>query len=220
MKRRIAPFALVCLLLTSLVLTGCSEESKPAFTRYTLTPQCGVVPLDVEGYAVTSGGNESGDPTGGNANLDIQWTFGDGGTGSTSISYHRYLEPGLFDVMITASDSDGNQAEPIRTQVLVLADSLTLAVESNFPDGQFTTTDTLRLGFDAGTCGIDPTNAGDYSSLSFEWQVTGPIDVVFSARFPEIVLNTPGDYAIRLAVNYPTWAVWRDEILNFTVTGP
>ncbi len=69
------------------VVVGCVDESKPTFTRVRVTPQCGVVPMDVEGYAILSGGNETGDPLGGNNNLEVKWAFGDGGTGNTSISY-------------------------------------------------------------------------------------------------------------------------------------
>ena len=91
MKR--AFLLLVMALLLLAVATGCNDdESKPAFTRLRVSPDCGVIPLDVEGYAVLSGGDESGDPMGGNNSLEIDWDFGDGGTGSTTIAYHRYTE--------------------------------------------------------------------------------------------------------------------------------
>ena len=133
MKR--ACMLLVPALLLLAVATGCNDdESKPAFTRLRVTPECGVIPMDVEGYAVLSGGNESGDPMGGNNSLEIQWDFGDGGSGNTTIAYHRYYTSGEHTVSVTGRDPDGNFTTA-KIQVTAFADSLIMQAGSNFPDG-------------------------------------------------------------------------------------
>ena len=218
--KRLAAIALVCLMAAGLFVSGCKDDSKPVLTRVTVSPQCGVVPLEVECYAMTSGGVESGDATGGNAALDINWNFGDGASSQTSISYHTYATPGEYTITVTATDPDGNQVPPVQRTITALADSLILTVDSNFPGGQFTTEDTLKVSFTAENCGVDPNNLGDYVNLSYEWQLTGPIEHTFYGLAPNIVLVTPGDYTLRLVVNYPTWAVFRDQVLQFTVTAP
>ena len=60
---------LPAILLVFLAVAGCKDESLPSFTRILVYPDCGVVPLQVEGRAMASGGNESGDPTGGNIRM-------------------------------------------------------------------------------------------------------------------------------------------------------
>ena len=104
-----------CMLLVPALLlfagaTGCQEddESLPTFTRLRVTPDCGVAPLNVEGYAVLSGGDESGDPLGGNNNLEIKWSFGDGGTGSSTLAYHTYRIPKEYLVTVKGTDPQGN----------------------------------------------------------------------------------------------------------------
>ena len=102
MKR--ACILLVPALLLMALATGCEEDdhSVPKFTRLTVTPACGVAPMDVEGYAVLSGGNESGDPMGANNGLEIKWDWGkDQGTGSTTRDFHTYHTPGDYEVNVS-----------------------------------------------------------------------------------------------------------------------
>jgi len=74
-----------------LAAAGCEDEhSEPKFTRVSAVPDCGVVPLNVDFFAAVSGGNESGDPMGANNLLEIKWSFGDGTTSETSVSFHDY----------------------------------------------------------------------------------------------------------------------------------
>src|SRR5210317_1318757 len=86
-------------LLVFLAISGCNDESLPRFTRVRVYPACGIMPLQVEGLAIASGGNESGSPTGGNNNLEITWDFGDGTTGQTSLAYHTFTEARDYDVV-------------------------------------------------------------------------------------------------------------------------
>jgi len=160
MKRACMLLVLALLLLT--VATGCQDESKPAFTRLRVTPECGVVPMDVEGYAVLSGGNETGDPLGGNNSLEIKWDFGDGGTGNTTIAYHRYYTEGEHTVTVTGRDPDGN-VTTAQIQVTALSDSLIMLAGSDFPDGNVTTADTVRFQMiEVTSCDVDfPEVQGD-----------------------------------------------------------
>ena len=207
-------------LLILAVTSGCNDESKPNFTRLRVTPECGVVPMDVEGYAVVSGGNESGDPLGGNNNLDIQWAFGDGGTGSTTLAYHRYFTPGEYTVTVVGTDPDGNSATS-SIPILVLPDSLVIQASSNFPDGNVSTADTVRFDILAYSCDIDyPTVPGDAVKMEFLWSMGDGANTEYSLPNPEFRYFTPGTYEAMVTVFYPAWAVYRNTTLTFIVTDP
>jgi PKD repeat protein len=220
MKRVLLLLAPAVLLLA--IVAGCNEEeSKPVFTRLHVTPNCGVVPLDVEGYAILSGGNESGDPLGGNNNLEVQWQFGDGGTGSTSLAYHTYAVPGEYTVIVTGTDPDGNTTTT-STPIVALADSLVIdAGSSNFPDGNCSCVDTVRFIIAAESCDIDyPTVLGDSVKMEFKWDMgdMGGVDnTTYRVVAPEFRFREAGVYEVEAVVFYPGWAVERRQILTFNV---
>jgi hypothetical protein len=203
-------------LLFVLAMSGCNDESEPEFTRVRVYPECGVAPLQVEGLAIVSGGNESGDPTGGNNNLEIRWSFGDGGTSQTSIAYHTYTEPDDYVVTVTATDPDGKTAEATYP-VTVLADSLVIQALSNFPDGAVTTADTVHFDVWASACDINPDVEGDYVKMTYRWLIE---DNEYLGRQPEYQFSAAGDYDVQLAVTYPELAVVRRATLSFTVSDP
>lgn len=203
-------------LLVIMAISGCNDDSLPAFTRVKVNPNCGVVPLQVEGIAIASGGNETGSPTGGNNNLEINWSFGDGGTGSTSLAYHTFTEPGEYSVVVTGTDNDGNKTSATYP-VTVLADTLNISAFSNFPTGAVATTDTVQFGLWADACDIDPDVEGDYVKMSYRWLIDGSI---FNGRQPQYQFTNPGDYSVYLAVTFPALSVTRHDTLEFTVTGP
>lgn len=220
-------------LLGLILLPGCNNDTKPAITRLTLTPLCGVVPLQVEGYVAVSGGNETGDATGSTNNLEITWNFGDGQTSTTSRAFNTYTQAGEYDVVVTAKDPDGNTTSttlPVRA----LADSLLLNVSSNYPDGAVTTADTIRFSPRAESCDIDPDNPGDFAKMTFRWDmgtgywdpgadVDDPADdvwveYIFTEPEPEFRYAEAGDYDVSVVITYPLWAVVRRDTLHFTVT--
>jgi hypothetical protein len=210
----------VAAMLTLAAVAGCNDESKPTFTRLRVTPACGVAPLDVEGYAILSGGNETGDPLGGNNNLDVKWAFGDGGTGNTSLAYHRYFTPGDYNVVVVGTDPDGNTTTA-NIGVTVLPDSLVIEAGSNFPDGAVTTADTVRFDMIASSCDIDfPAVLGDSVKLEFHWAMDDPDTTVYEVVAPEFRFRNPGVYDVSVSVFYPAWAVVRQQTLTFTVTDP
>ena len=216
MKRLFLLLLPAAVLLVILAMAGCDDESKPEFTRVTIFPECGVVPLAVECYATTSGGNETGDPTGSSNNLEMTWDFRDGGTGQTSINYHTFQEPGTYEVLVTAKDPDGNTATAL-FPVTVLADTLNIEVSSNFPEGAATTADTVRFDVRAEACDIDPDAAGDYVKLNFRWTMDGN---TFLGQNPEYSFAAPGEYMVELAASYASLAVVRKDTLTLTITDP
>jgi hypothetical protein len=220
MKR--ACMLLVPALLLLAMATGCQDqdESKPTFTRLRVTPDCGVVPMGVEGYAILSGGNESGDPLGGNNNLEISWAFGDGGTGSTTIAYHQYLASGDYIVTVKGTDPDGNTTSATYP-VTVLPDSLVMQVESNFPEGSLTTADILRFDIVLTSCDVDyPTVLGDSVKVEIKWKMGDAGGTEFNVIAPEYQYDTPGQYEVEVSVFYPAWAVVRKQTMTFNVTDP
>jgi hypothetical protein len=220
MKRVLLLLAPAVLLLA--IVAGCNEEeSQPVFTRMHVTPSCGVTPLDVEGYAILSGGNESGDPMGGNNNLDVRWQFGDDGTANTSLAYHTFVEPGEYNVIVTGTDPDGKTTST-STPVLVLADSLVIDVGSNFPDGNCSCVDTVRFTMAAESCDIDyPTVLGDSVKMQFHWDMDdmdGEDNTIYRVVAPDFRFREAGTYDVEVAVFYPAWAVERRQVLTFNVT--
>ncbi len=204
------------ILLAFVALSGCDDESKPAFTRLKVYPDCGVIPLQVEGLAIVSGGNESGSPTGGNNNLEIQWNFGDGGTSQTSISYHTFQDAGEYLVQVTATDPDGNKATA-SYPVIVYADTLSIEALSTPEAGTVPVGTAVSFDVTAESCDIDPDVEGDFVKLAYRWDFG---DRVFADRQVTRTWNTPGTYEVYLAVTYPALSVTRRDTLEFTVTGP
>ena len=210
------------LLLPALVLVlavvGCDDESLPTFTRLTITPNCGVAPMEIQGYAIVSGGDESGDPMGGNNLLEITWNFGDGGTGRSTRDYHTYTVPGDYNVIVTAKDASGNTASTSQL-VTVLADSLILEAFSSAEDGMVTTADIIEFGFMAESCDIAfPEVLGDSVKVEILWEMNDPGDHSYSLAQPRFRYDVAGDYTVDLTVTYPAWAVTRTTSLDFTVT--
>jgi hypothetical protein len=209
---------LPAVLLVFLAVAGCNDESNPTFTRIRVFPDCGVAPLQVEGLAIASGGNESGDPTGGNNNLEISWDFGDDhGTGETSIVYYTYTNPGEYQVVVTATDPDGKVATT-SYPVTVLPDSLNIAPFTNFPDNAVTTADSVRFDLRAWACDIDPDVDGDYVKMTFKWNIG---ESQFTSRNPIFRFDVADTtYEATVAVTYPALAVVRHASLMISVSAP
>lgn len=189
--KRACLLLLPALMIITLVATGCKDESKPIFTRVRVTPECGVVPLQVETFGAVSGGNETGDPMGANNLLEMSWSFGDGGTGTSSIAYHRYDAPGEYSITVTAKDQDGNTVSSA-VPVTVLADSLVIAASSNFPDGNVTTGEVIQFAVEALACDIDyPTKPGDAVKMVFRWEMGDAAGTVDDDPTPAFSYDTP-----------------------------
>ncbi|MBM4129860.1 PKD domain-containing protein [bacterium] len=230
--KRVLTLTAICLAALSLVFlaAGCKEDSKPRITRLNVTPACGVVPVSVIATAYASGGDESGAPLGGNNNLDMTWLFGDGGTGRTSVTYHTYTVPGEYDVVVTAADPAGQTASAT-VPVVVLADSLLVAVTTNFPGNNPTTADVVRFDATVVSCALDyPTVLGDAVKLAFRWEMNDGSGRVFTEAQPGrqttpegdpgVRFTAPGVYDVELTVTYPAWAVTRHRTIRLTVSDP
>lgn len=229
---RVLTSAATCLVALSLVIlaAGCKEDSKPRITRLNVTPACGVAPVAVLATAYASGGDESGAPLGGNNNLEMTWRFGDGGTGTTSVAYHTYTQPGEYEVIVTATDPAGETASAT-VPVVVLPDSLVVEVATNFPNNDPTTNDVVRFDATVYSCGLDyPTVPGDAVKLAFRWRMNDGSGRVFTEAQPGrqltpegdpgVRFTTPGVYDVDLAVTYPAWAVTRHRTIRLTVSAP
>ncbi|MFO7610587.1 MAG: PKD domain-containing protein [Candidatus Krumholzibacteriia bacterium] len=216
MKRTILILAAGVLLLAA---AGCKDENKPVITRIFASPACGVAPLQIEAYGVASGGNETGEATGGNNNLEFRWDFGDGATGSTAISYHTYRVPGEYTVSLRVEDPDGESA--VRSvPVVVYADSLFVEATSS-ATGPVTTADTVSFDYRSGTCGVDADSESDRSSyLEQRWLMHDPGFTgggVYRGPTPRHTFSAPGTYDVELIVTYTGWAVTRRDTVTVVV---
>jgi hypothetical protein len=212
---------LICLMTALLLLAafaGCKDETEPKITRISLSQDCGVVPLSIEVYGAASGGDETGDPTGGVNNLEYQWDFGDG-TGATSISYHRYTVPGDYVITLTVTDPGGKQARS-ETVVSAIADSLHVETTMT-PDTGIDTTTPVTFGYTASSCDIDEDLDDDYVKLSPVWHVTDPAFpdgvAIYHGRTPTHTFSAPGTYDVRLQVHYAAWSVFRNVTMQVVV---
>lgn len=218
---------LVPALLLLALAAGCQDDdtSLPLFTRLRVSPTCGVAPMDVEGYAVLSGGNESGDPMGANNNLEITWSFGDGGTGSSTIAYHTYAHSEtytdtVYQVTVTGRDPDGNTTTA-SVPVTVFSDSLVIQAGSDFPEGNVTTDQIIHFNIAAESCDIDfPAVQGDSVKMVFKWEMGDADANEFKLVAPEFRYDIPGQYEVNISVFYPAWSVLRQQTLTFNVTAP
>jgi hypothetical protein len=213
----------LCLLAALLLLaatSGCKDKSNPKITRINVSETCGVVPLEVEVYGAASGGNESGDATGGVNNLTYTWDFGDG-TSSTSIAYHEYTQPGMYTITLTVSDDDGGKDS---SSVMVQAIGDSLAVEASFAPAAVTTATPVDFDFRASSCAINPDVPDDYVRLNPMWTVFDPAlpdgQAVYHDRAPRHQFADPGTYDVRLNVYYPAWDVYRNVDLQVEVAAP
>ncbi len=220
---------LPAVMLVFLSIAGCKDETEPSFSRIRVYPECGVVPLQVDCFAAATGGDESGDPTGGNNNLSITWSFGDGTPGgSTSLAYHTFTEPGNFTVVATAEDGDGKTTSTSQV-VRVMADTLSIEASSNFPDGMATVNDSIRFDVRALSCDVNPDIEDDYRNLNFSWgmddsfYVYSSIDTLhleyeFTNRRPTFQFSEAGTYEVTVGVTFPALATTRLDTLYIEVT--
>jgi hypothetical protein len=218
--KRVSKLLSICLatLALAFLATGCKEDNKPRITRMNVSPACGVAPVEVIATAYASGGDETGDPLGGNNGLDMNWNYGDGGTGSTSVSYHTYNTPGEYTVIVTATDPGGESASA-SVPVTVLADSLVVVASTNFPDGTVTTDDIVEFDASVVSCDVDfPAVAGDAVKLAFRWEMNDATNRVFTGSSPDFKFVTAGEYDVELSVTYPAWAVTRHQTIHLSVS--
>lgn len=220
--KRVSIRLAICLasVLLALFGAGCKENSKPRITRINVSPACGVMPVEVVATAYASGGDESGDPLGGNNNLEMNWAFGDGGVGSTSVAYHTYDEAGTYNVVATAVDPAGESASAT-VSVVVLPDSLVVEPSTDFPSGTVTTADIVHFAAAVTTCDVDfPAVPGDAVKLTFRWEMNDAGNHVYTGPTPSFRFTTAGEYDIDLTVTYAAWAVTRHKTIHLTVTAP
>ncbi len=210
---------LPAVLLVLIALVGCTDETNPKFTRLKVYPDCGIAPMNIEGLAIISGGDESGDPTGGNNNLEISWDFDDGSNGSTSITYHTFEQPGEFNIVVTGTDPDG-KTTTISHMVQVLADTMSVAALTNFSGGTATVNDTVRFDVLAQSCEIDPDNDNDYRNLIFDWDMNDGTDTHYESRRPRYQFTTAGTYDVMVSVTFPAMAISRRDTVQLVITGP
>ena len=204
--------------LLAVLATGCKDDTKPRITRIYVTPACGVAPVEVMAAAYASGGDESGDPLGGNNNLEMSWLFGDGSAGATSVAYHTYTNPGTYNVVATATDPAGETASAA-VPMLVLADSLVVEVTTNFPGGAATTADTVRFDLSALSCDLDfPTVPGDSVKVALRWEMNDAEQHVYHGTSPDFRFVDAGQYDVGLTVTYPSWAVTRHFTIPLTIS--
>jgi len=101
--------------------TGSNQSPTAAFTWSPSAPQVGVT--------VTFNGTGSSDSDGWVASY--AWDYGDGSTGTGSITTHSYAAPGVYSVQLTVTDNDG--ATATRTQQITVS-----ASANNPPTASFT----------------------------------------------------------------------------------
>jgi len=234
---------LLMVVLTALVLFGCSKEDrKPYFSRVEITSGiCGVAPFSAEFRGMVSNGWETGDPTGANMWLTMTWDFGDGATATGTVVYHVYQEAGLYQVIVRAVDEDGDEAR-VDTTITVRADSLTITAMSDPPSGSTLTAgrDTVAYNLTAESCRTDPNDDATYGGLHYTWSIparsdtcinttVAPADTIIASPFifrhgraPLFTFATglSDTQSVYLTVEDVPGSIVRHDTLQFILTAP
>ena len=163
-----------------------------------------------------SGGDLKEDPTGGNTYLDIEWNFGDGGTGVGSILAHTFVDPGVYDVVVTVKDDDGSSPPPRTLTVEIRADSLSIDAYADL--ATVAVGDPVTFGVDAEMCDFAG-EASDYNRFDFLWQMDDARETEYVRRAPTHVFAA-GDVGTRevrvrlrdFPTTTPRWATVNVEV--------
>ena len=221
----------VILFLTALgaaVIVGCEKENKvPYFTRLHASSSCGVAPFSVEFKATATGGDPLDQPTGGNNWLEISWDFGDGATGTGSITYHTFNDTGTYNVTVEAKDVDGDISDPPGLIVIdVRPDTLMIQAEAQVDSQPATSVfacDTVQFNVFAKTCGFDPVT-GDYFRFLYTWDMddttaTNDTSTVYRGRSPKhtYLLEHAGNRLVNLTLVDPGTSVLRADIVPIEI---
>lgn len=91
--------------------------------------------LEVQRASVFVNASDSYDPDGTIVSYD--WTFGDGGSGSGITVTHTYFTPGVYEIILTVTDSDGlsdskNAIVTIEDQALTAHDPILIGSDADF----------------------------------------------------------------------------------------
>jgi PKD repeat protein len=174
----------------------------------------------VEFLVIVTGGVESSDPTGANMWYEIAWDFGDGATATGSKAYHTFAAPDTYTVRATARDDNGAEAE-ISSEIVVLADTLSIAASSEPPSGSDITagSDTVRFDAVAEVCGFDPQDDLQYGRFLFRWSTS---DTTLEGRRPSYVFPaaTTDTQWVFLTATEPSLSVTRRDSLFFVLNSP
>jgi len=217
-------FVLVLLLTAAgaVILVGCSEKNKvPYFTRLHADNYCGVAPFLVELTATATGGDPFDQPTGGNSYLETFWDFGDGvSTEGSSIVYHIYNQPGVYEVTVLAKDRDGDESDPPgKIFIEVRDDSLTIDALVKIDDESVTvvpTCDPVQFTVLADACGFDP-ETGDYFRFLYFWELDD--ETLYRGRSPlhTFALADTGQHTVKLTLIDPARAISREDVVTIDV---
>ncbi|MEW5900688.1 MAG: PKD domain-containing protein [Acidobacteriota bacterium] len=121
---------------------------------FSCTPNSGSAPLPV-----SFDGTSSYDSDG--TIVSYSWNFGDGGTGSGSITSHTYTASGVFTAWLTVTDNDGKQGSTSRTVDVTRVNEPPVA-DFGFPSATYICP--VEITFDA-SASRDP----DGSIVSYSW---------------------------------------------------
>lgn len=140
------------------------------------------------GFPIPFDGSGSSDPDGSIVSLD--WTFGDGGSGSGLQPMHAYVAAGTYVVTLTVTDDSGRSGSASTTATVT--DPVNRAPLAN-AGGPYSAKPGEAVSFD-GTGSSDP----DGNVLSWEWDFGD--GNVGSGATPTHAYSMAGDYTVTLVV--------------------
>jgi len=104
MKRRKLVYLLVTIGLVASSISGCMElQLSDPQAMFTASEDEHVIPFTAS-FDATLSYNPNGDI------VSYLWTFGDGGSGTGPVVEHVYLQNGVYEVILTVFDSEGQTA--------------------------------------------------------------------------------------------------------------
>ena len=199
--------------LLALALVGCDDESLPTFTRVTISPECGVVPLEIQGYAIVSGGDETGDPMGGNNLTEVTWSFGDGGTSTLQNPSHTYTAAGTYTVSLTATNAQGSDTAT-KTNYITVTEPGTGGGGMHVDDIVVTRIISGRKYYGGAVVTIVDEGGAAVSGATVTGTMTGPGTETLSG-----VTGADGSVSLQTARKYDSATEFCFEVTNVVLTG-
>ena len=102
------------LLIPALMLVGCDSSGSNEEGGGSPVEPNAAFSTTMNGFTVSFDAGESGDPDGGEIRA-YEWEFGDGDTGIGAQADHTYGAVGDYDVTLTVTDDDGQEASTTQT---------------------------------------------------------------------------------------------------------
>ncbi len=155
------------------VPAAAAPAASPLTVRIVDSPSRGGAPLSIEASASIAGGTGLSEV--------VNWSFGDGSTGSGQVVTHTFSSLGVFNVTVSATDSNGSTGSN-STEVRVGPLAVEIVANETVGDSPFSVTVATTITGGTGaygnvtwSWGDGQTGTGDFTSHTYGPNLSGPV---------------------------------------------